>query len=70
MPSAPLAFIFFSGMVGLGWRKVKGMAVAKSQGRSLKKPAMTIKEKRAAKRAKSAEGDEFITRRKRPDRSS
>lgn len=39
----------------------------KSQGRLPKKPAMTIKEKRAAKRNKAAE--ETITKRKRPDRA-
>ncbi|WP_286162758.1 hypothetical protein [Mycobacterium sp. URHD0025] len=39
----------------------------KSQGRLPKKPAMTIKEKRAAKRDKIA--DETIPKRKRPDRA-
>ncbi len=37
----------------------------KSQGRAPKKPAMTIKERRAAKRDKAAE---VIPRRKRPER--
>ncbi|MCW1820332.1 MULTISPECIES: hypothetical protein [Mycolicibacterium] len=41
----------------------------KSQGRSPKKPTMTIKERRAAKRDKAAEAGETIPRRKRPDRS-
>ncbi|WP_454788387.1 hypothetical protein [Mycolicibacterium lutetiense] len=40
----------------------------KSQGRTPKKPAMTIKERRAAKRDKAAESGETIPRRKRPDR--
>ncbi|WP_269085971.1 hypothetical protein [Mycolicibacterium peregrinum] len=40
----------------------------KSQGRAPKKPAMTIKERRAAKRDKAAESGEIIPRRKRPDR--
>ncbi|PEG42478.1 hypothetical protein CRI77_07775 [Mycolicibacterium duvalii] len=42
---------------------------SKSHGRLLKKPAMTLKEKRAAKRAKSAESGELLPRRKRPERS-
>ena len=41
----------------------------KSQGRAPKKPAMTIKERRAAKRDKAAESGEVISRRKRPDRA-
>ncbi|CDP85472.1 MULTISPECIES: hypothetical protein [Mycolicibacterium] len=40
----------------------------KSQGRSPKKPTMTIKERRTAKRDKAAEAGETIPRRKRPDR--
>lgn len=40
----------------------------KSQGRLPKKPAMTIKERRAAKRSKAAEAGETIPKRKRPDR--
>jgi hypothetical protein len=39
----------------------------KSQGRTPKKPAMTIKERRAAKKTKAAESEETIPRRKRPD---
>lgn len=41
----------------------------KSQGRLPKKPAMTIKERRAAKRTKAAASEEVIPKRKRPDRS-
>lgn len=41
----------------------------KSQGRAPKKPAMTLKERRAAKRDKVAESGETIPRRKRPDRA-
>ncbi|WP_286159424.1 hypothetical protein [Mycobacterium sp. 852013-50091_SCH5140682] len=40
----------------------------KSQGRLPKKPAMTIKERRAAKR-KAAASEDTIPKRKRPDRS-
>ncbi|WP_255457952.1 MULTISPECIES: hypothetical protein [unclassified Mycolicibacterium] len=40
----------------------------KSQGRTPKKPAMTIKERRAAKRDKATEVGETIPKRKRPDR--
>ncbi|MEW2481928.1 hypothetical protein AB0876_20265 [Mycobacterium sp. NPDC049093] len=40
----------------------------KSQGRMPKKPAMTIKERRAAKRDKAAEAGETIPRRKRSER--
>lgn len=36
---------------------------SKSQGRERKKPAMTLKERRAAKREKAV--DEFLPRRKR-----
>jgi hypothetical protein len=57
-------------MVGLSdCLRVKGATMAdKSQGRTPKKPAMTIKERRAAKRDKAAESGEIVPRRKRPDR--
>lgn len=48
----------------------KGATMAdKSQGRAVKKPAMTIKERRAAKRAKEIESGAMVTRRKRAERS-
>lgn len=40
----------------------------KSRGREIKKPAMTLKERRAQKRAKADEAGELIPRRKRADR--
>ncbi|MGV9797204.1 hypothetical protein ACWDTP_03990 [Mycobacterium sp. NPDC003449] len=41
----------------------------KSSGRMPKKPAMTIKERRAAKRARVNESTEIVPRRKRGERS-
>jgi hypothetical protein len=57
-------------MVGLSdCLRIKGATMAdKSQGRTPKKPAMTLKERRAAKRSKAA-SEELIPKRKRPDRS-
>ncbi|WP_321181330.1 hypothetical protein [Mycolicibacterium sp.] len=40
----------------------------KSHGRVMKKPAMSIKERRAAKREKALESKELVSRRKRADR--
>ncbi|SEH49343.1 hypothetical protein SAMN04489835_0483 [Mycolicibacterium rutilum] len=45
-----------------GGRKI----ASKSQGSTLKKPAMTLKERRAAKREKMAQ--ETVVRRKKPNR--
>ncbi|MGE0218014.1 hypothetical protein [Mycolicibacterium sp.] len=42
---------------------------SKSQSRELKKPAMSIKERRALKRAKEIESGLSAVRRKRPERS-
>jgi hypothetical protein len=57
-------------MVGLSdCLRIKGATMAeKSQGRLPKKPAMTIKERRAAKR-KAAASEVTVPKRKRPDRS-
>ncbi|WP_264033086.1 hypothetical protein [Mycolicibacterium alvei] len=39
------------------------------KSRAQKKPAMSLKERRAAKRDKAAESGEIISRRKRPERA-
>lgn len=41
----------------------------KSTNRAVRKPAMTIKERRAVKRAKEVTSGEIVRRRKRADRS-
>ncbi|WNG87593.1 hypothetical protein C6A87_028385 [Mycobacterium sp. ITM-2016-00317] len=41
----------------------------KSRSREIKKPAMTLKERRALKRAKVVESGEVVPRRKRVDRA-
>lgn len=71
-PSCELAgnwLFIFSGV----WSRIDGEMLAggrkiasKSQGSTLKKPAMTLKERRAAKREKMAQ--ETVVRRKKPNR--
>lgn len=64
-----LAFIYFPGMVAIEasfvtYAEEQKMGVRSKNG-SLKKPQMTIKERRAEKRARAAEERLLISRRKR-----
>jgi hypothetical protein len=66
-----LAFIFSLGMVehSGGCEEKEHPMATKSRSADLKKPTMTVKERRAAKRAKNHEERLTVSRRKRPERT-